>query len=492
MQDSKLIEALKSLQARELTAFLEYVCSDYFNKHQQIRTLALYLARFAPEYEHSTKLDKEAIFEHIYPQMPYDDGSLHSLFSKLLRLLYEFMSHRQWEQDRWVREVYLLQQLRRRKITDKHQTNPLRHLHQIEQSEQKKPETEQTLWHWGKYLYHREMDAAFIAAGGRSQDTHLQAKNDHLDAAYFVEKLKIACDMLSRSVVTQSNYEPTFLPNLLTYLDTHQNENLSQHFAVQIYRCILDTVRDSEQIGYYWQLKSLLLRHYAQFSKDEAMNIYGYALNYCIRKINGGQTAFFQEVWEHYQLLVETKIIYINGYLPHWEYKQIVTTALRLGKNAWAQEFVERYRMDLEPDMQYNAYGYNIASIHYANKNYRAALLALHDVKFADTTYELGSRILQVKAYYELNEVEPLRSLIEAFLVYVRRSKDISAYRKEANTLFLRLTRKLFQLKEQKRFQYTNPNKLREKLRAFQLEVEGATPVANKDWIQAELQKLLF
>lgn len=484
MEDSKLIEALRKLSSRELTRFGEFVHSPYFNKHQQINELCDYLLKLAPDFKHSFRLEKERIFAHLYPQKAYNDAFLHSLFSKLLGLLYDFLTQESWAGEARLQEIYLLRQLRKHKLAEKHIAGTIRRFPTLEAETPK----EKTLAYWEDYLFHNELDLEFLSAGGRTDNPHLQLKNDALDLAFLTEKLRIACDMLSRNRVAQVSYTPTFLTELQTRLALPEQAHFLQIPVVAIYVCILQTLQNPTEVAYYQQLRQLLETHHTEFCKDQIMDMYGYALNYCIYKINQGQIGYFQDVWEIYLLLVERRYIYIRNYLPAWEYKNIITAGLRLGKFADAIAFAERYRGELEPDIRDTAYSYSIAAIHYSHQDYKKALLALQDVEFVDATYYLGARIIQLKSYYELNETEALYSLIDTFMIYLRRSKEISAYRKEANMNFVRLTRKIYQLKEE--LLYKKHSALTAKIQHLAQEVETLQPLANKDWLLVIIQKI--
>lgn len=482
MQDSKLIEVLRTLNSRELTRFSEYVHSPYYNKHQQLQQLCVYLLKLAPDFDSESKLDKYRIYTYLYPKGSYDDAMLHSLFSKLLRLLYDFLATEFWQEERRMQEVLLLRQLRHRKVAEKHVVSATRRFGTLEAPNSK----ERALLYWEDFLFHRELDLEFLGRGGRTYNEHLQAKNDALDLCYIAEKFKIACDMVSRSVVTQAHYTPSLLAEIQGYVA--QQPHLIELPILAIYWCIYQTLTEPQQNSHYERLKGLLRQHHSQFCNEEAMDMYGYALNYCIRKINQGQIEFYEEIWTHYQLLVDAKIIYLGDYLPPWEYKNIVTTALRLGKYDWAKQFVEKYRADLPPDIRENAYRYNLASIYYAVRDYEKALRTLHDVEFTDATYHLGAKIIQLKSYYELHEGDALRSLIDAFQVYLRRSKEISEYRKDANAQFLRLTKKIYQYREQ--ILFAPRERSQAKFDALLTEVNTAEPLANKDWLLQILQEL--
>ena len=97
MKNSKLIQLLGTLTSRELTRFEEYVHSPFFNKHQELKKLSTYLVKQGPEFKTERKLEKERIYKHLYGNVPYNDNMFYSLFSKLLKLLHEFLIHLEWQ-----------------------------------------------------------------------------------------------------------------------------------------------------------------------------------------------------------------------------------------------------------------------------------------------------------------------------------------------------------------------------------------------------------
>jgi len=73
-----------------------------------------------------------------------------------------------------------------------------------------------------------------------------------------------------------------------------------------------------------------------------------------------------------------------------------------------------------------DALHFNLAEVNYATKNFEAAQDHLLKVSYSDLNYYLGARILLAKIYYELNDEEPLLSLISAFTIFLKRNKDLS------------------------------------------------------------------
>ncbi len=477
MEDSKLIAVLKTLSNKELSRFGEYLHSPYFNKNEQLIILFDYLKRFAPDFADARLISRRYIFEYVFGDKIYDELFLNNILSRVLKLLLAFLAQQEYDSKPQTQELYVLKQLRQRKLPDKHVNTSLKKF------DSQRVAAEFLLDSWDNFLLHRELDLQFLSKGGRVYNEHLQLKNEQLDVLFIGEKLKIACDMLSRNIVAKVNYNPTFLVEIQQLLSQTDSNNLAQQPLIAIYYGILNTLQNPENEVDYTNLCATLYAYYSQFGKEELMDMYGYLLNYCIRKINGGKTQFYEDIWKHYLFLVAQRIVYINNFLPAWEYKNIITAALRLQKYKEAEAFAEQYKPDLPDDMRENAYNYNLAAIYYSQKQYKKALLMLHNVEFSDTTYHLGAKIIQIKSYYELHETDALYSLVDAFAIYLRRNKQISDYIKQANQHFLRFVKKLYQLKEQKLF--SPKTAIQTQLLSLHKELQNTSPLANKDWLLA-------
>jgi len=476
MKDSKLIAVLQTLSTKELNRFGEYLQSPYFNKNETLSILFEYLKRLAPNFSDTHLISRAYIFEYLYGSRLYDELFLNNILSRLLRLLLEFLAQEEYNNKPQTQELQILKQLRQRKLSDKHINSTLKKF-----DNNRSPAMEFLFHCWDNFLLHRELDLQFLSKGGRVYNEHLQLKNHQLDVLFIGEKLKIACDMLSRNIVAKVNYNPTFLVEIQQLFARQTEHPLLQEPLIAIYYGILTTIQNPSDENNYLILCDVLYQHYQQFAKEELMDMYGYLLNYCIRQINEGKIKFYEDIWKHYLFLVEKRIIYINNLLPAWEYKNIVTTALRLKKYQEAEAFANQYKSDLPEDIRDNAYNYNLAAIYYGQKQYKKALLMLHNVEFSDATYHLGAKIIQIKSYYELNETDALYSLTDSFSMYLRRNKLISDYIKQANSHFLRFVKKLYQHKEQKLL--NSKTNLQKPLAALMIELENTRPIANKDWL---------
>lgn len=480
MQNTKLIDLLKVLNSRELQRFEEYVHSPFFNKHEATQRLCKHLLSLSPSFEHKRKLEKEYLFKLLYPNVDYEYIRLHRTFAQLLGLLKDFLVQLQQEKDKSHHQVLLLEQLRQRKA-EKQLPIAIRRFKTLSN---KKQEHQQGFYN--KYLYYNELDLQFIEKGAHAYDENLQLKSDSLDLFFMLEKLKIACDMASRNVVVKADYQCALLNDILNYVAEHKD---TLPPIILIYESILQmrTGRAEDEEVHYKNMISLLRENRDRFTKMEVMDIYGYALNFSIQQINKGKSDYYQEVFLHYKYLVDEKIILINNHLQVFEYINIATSGMRVQAYAWVEQFIHNYKQYVPAADREKAYNYNLASLFYQTKAYEKALQTLHNVEFTRPNFYIQVKLIQLKCYYELDEGEALQSLLSTFSNYLHR-KNVSEYWKLANLNTIKITKKLYQLKEKRSFlskkQYL---RLYEQTQSL---IETLQPLSNKVWLEEVLNTL--
>jgi len=470
MKNTKLLLLLKTLRTREKTRFKEYVHSPFFNKNKKIIRLLELILIHAPDYNHDDLL-KQNVYPHIFPNKKYDEIKLNNIISDLLQLLYDYFSITHFSNQKVLQKGFLLKELLEKDSSHHFEKNVRRY----RQLQNQQPHRSYQFYENEKILYF-QLDQFIQTKIKRKYDENLQLANDNLDLSYFISKFRMACNMISRNTVINANYQCQYLDELLVLF--FEKKELQEVPALKVYHKTMQMLQGGGEEKYYFELKQLLDEHISVFPKEEIFTLYQYALNFSIKKINSGKDSFYREILELYKVLLSEKIILHNNTLSQWMYKNIVTTAIRLKEFQWTEKFINEYKSLLPPDEQDNAYAYNLAVWYHAQNDYRNALFQLQDVEFTDTSYHLGAKIIQLKSYYELDEEEAFYALVEAFKKYNYRSKDLSDYRKKANDNFLKIAKKVFQIKIRRDKNFPQKKKNVDDLLS---EVE---PIANKGWLE--------
>ena len=437
------------------------------------------ILRYAPDYE-DIRLEKQTMYRYIFGEGQYQDLQLNNVISDLLQLAYRFLANLQLEERELLLKNFTLENLLERG----HTTLAKRLGDSFAQKLEKTTEKNATYFYY-EYLFHDKMVRHHLSTKMRAADVHLQAKNDSFDLYYLCNKLRMACDMLSRQNTTGTLYQCHFLEEVLLH---YQNNflNCRQNPAFNIYYQLLLLIQEKKE-EQYRKLKSYIPKHLHLFPKAELRIIYLYLQNYCIFQINSGKSRYYRELRELYELLLEEGILFQNGFLQQWTYKNIVTVGIRLAEYDWTESIIHQYKSKLKESERPNALAYNLAALYYARKQYKKALRQLHDVTFTDQAYHLGAKIIQLKSYFELNETEALHSLLEAFKKYILRNKGLAPYHKQANANFLRLVKKLYKLKSSRKRKTGKYIKAQvKKLNSLLAETQ---PIANKDWLLEKMEE---
>ncbi|HIF14132.1 MAG TPA: hypothetical protein EYQ86_01860 [Bacteroidetes bacterium] len=153
------------------------------------------------------------------------------------------------------------------------------------------------------------------------------------------------------------------------------------------------------------------------------------------------------ELFNLYKHILVRGLLIENGQLSQWTYMNIATLGQRLNKFDWTKSFLDEYKPLLNEDHQDNAFTYNSAALHFSMKEYKKALQLLHQVEFVDATYNLGTKSILLKTYYEILDVEPFPHLVKSFQTYVRTNKIMSKNQKDIYFNMIKYTRLLFDLK---------------------------------------------
>jgi hypothetical protein len=478
MNNSKLVQVLKSFSPKELQKWAAYVQSPFFNTNKKVLPLLNYLLKKIPLNDNSS-LEKKVIFKQVYSSRCYDENYLRKQFSILFQLLKGYLAQVNWQTSELNRELALLQSLEKRQLDSMYQIHEQALLKNI--NNQNRPNGDRFYF---QYQLHKSADNFFSKKQKRQFDTALQEKVNNLDAFYLIEKLKGSCEMLNRKKIVAGNYEWHLVDEILQFLN--QENPLSEIPMIKIYLQIFKTLQDETNENNFNILTSLLEKHQMNFPQEEAVAMYRYAQNFCIRKINQGQTEYFRKLFGLFQTQLVSKINLPNGVISADDYKNIVTVGLRIKEATWVKEFIFNYKAALSSKVRENVFNYNLASFYFGTKDYDAAIQLLSTVQYTDIYYEISGKIILAKIYFIIEETSSLNYFIDAFKLSLKRNKKIAAqYRTSINNF-------LIQLKKVTRFRadknYLDKKNRNKKHQQLKQRIETITPIIERNWLLQNLE----
>ncbi len=478
MYSSKLFLWLDSLSKTEKSRFRDFVISPFFNKNDDTRR---FLAILYNDIER--KLTKEQVFHSLFPGKPYDASKITDQVYYLTRLAEQFLSLQKFTSDPIQQNINLLAETLERGI----EKMALSTSNLIEEQLQKITFRDRE-YYYKEFLFQTELDKFYVGKEKIKQDESLQKKTDSLDLFYISAKLRDCCEMLNRNQIMQSAYQ---IP-MLGYIEKYVEENLSdfkKYPAIGIYYHILLMLESPDAEEHFFELKGLLASHHALFPENELRDMYNYARNYCIRKINAGNNAFYRPLFEISKSLVESGLILTDAIITQRDYKNIVSMSLRLGEFDWTLHFINEYKSKLSTEHRQNAYVYNLANYYFETKEYSKSVKLLRDVEFTDVYYNLDAKTMLLKIYYERDEDEAFLALAAAFKNYLTRNKLINEQTYLNYNNLLTCTKKAYYLKN--RLPYQRGKDFGKKVKELKTKVETAKNIVNSKWVVGEIEKLV-
>ncbi len=479
MIGSKLLEILKTFSSKEVRRFNEYVSSPFINKNEKISTLLAIISEKHPKLD-SKELLKEKLFPLIYPKESFSDQKMRDLMSYLTKMAEDFIAYSNFINNEFSTKLYLLRALRERELFKEFPGIQK----SIQQTLKKQKVNRDSKLYLNQYQVNYEMYQYILQTEeGIDQDMSLQGVLNNLDKFYLFTKLKMSSDLFAQSVLYGKSFNSKLLDHLLEYLKDNLSGYEDTPAIVIYYHILLMNVEQKEE--HYQKLKAILSQYEHLFSKQEKQIFYANLQNYCAHQLNLGNTQYLQEQYDIYIHQLNEGILFEEQYIPTNAFNNIVNAGLRLGKSEWTLNFIDDYKEKVPKKHRESNYIFNMAKVHYVSKNYSEVLQLLQQVEFTDVYYNLGAKSFLARTYYEIDEIDPLASLLNAFAIYLKRNKKLSKSRLNTHTNFIKYIRKLINLKN-KRFKSDD---IGDTAKALYKEIDGAEEVVNKAWLLAKTKE---
>ncbi len=473
MQNSKLYSILYNFDKYEQNRLKKFLSSPYFNRNEALVLLFDLLISHINE-KSQTDLEKINLWNKIYLGESYDDVLFRKNCSDLLKLVEDFLAQQIFEENPIHQATYLIEAVAKKKL-EKLYNSTMKTARRL---------TEQQLYRTATYyLSQYQVEKNYFDLLGlehnRTSKKNEEAVLNNLDRFFIAEKLRFACSVLSQKILVSHEYTLLFMDEIAAQIERIGFEDVP---PISVYYQIYLTYVEAENTAHYFKLMATLEKFGDLFPRNEAEFIYQAALNYCVKKLNQGSQQFLEEYFNVFVILLEKQLLLTDGELSPWHFRNIVVIALRLGKFQWTEEFINRYKAYLPESMRENAVSFNLAQLFFYQKKYDQVISTLQTIEYEDFTYNLNSKAFLLMTYYEMDEVEPLYSLMDSFRTYLNRHKDFSAAKRIHYTNLIKFTKHLTKIIPGDKIAI-------EKLKKEVLEAEPKG-IASMNWLKEKIAEL--
>ncbi len=439
MFSEKLFSLLQTLSKVECNRFRKYLLSPYLNDQPDVLLLFDIADKVLRDGTFTT-LERTQVWQKLYPNKPYNDTHLRRLSSELSQMALRFLSA-EARNENPLAEALDLQRLLEKPELKKHLSGIERNITRLLEE----VPGQSTEFYLAKFNLHNNIvnkTSKHLSVSGYAEK--LASADFYLECFYLTQKLELYIGWLlyQGSRVSEKSLE---LPDgFWVHLENERFESVP---LLTVYSQVVNCLLEPEIESHFKILLESLESQSEHLSKTDLRKCYFIAQNYCALKINQGKREYYLEMFQIFKNIIQKGILLEGEILSEGIFKNIVTVGLGVGEYNWIEHFIEEHTPYLPSSIRENARIFNLSYLYFHQKRYSSVLELLGNVEYNNVVYLLGSKLILIQTYYELNETFAMESLIDSFRIFIRRNKVMSKNLKREYGNYLNFVKKLMDMK---------------------------------------------
>ena len=478
MQDSKFFKWIRLLPTQEQNDFLRFVEHAGGKNRQELSGL---LSLFLEEIVRGKGLEREVFYKKWRPGAVFDANYLRKRMTRLQELLDTFLASQELALSQANEIVFLVKALERRgwsQLIENERRDAFKTL-------QSDPIDEQYFWQ------QLQLENAYLnlklSAVRDVEGPSLQVPMNLAEELYLVQALRYACAARNLDRVVGRSHDYGLLPHLLPYIA--QRIDTFNPLIRILYRVYVMFEANSSS-AHFDTFLAELGQYAGTFTVSIQRELYQYAINHCISRLNIGEQEYAPRLGKLYQDTLENGVLLRNQCIGGDELKNMVALSARLGQIEVAENLLARYAPLLAPDADPAVESYCMVVILYHKREFGAVRRASETVLLhtRDPFYEIDVRIYRWRSSYELKEYGDAESDYDAFRMFLRRVKSLGEERITRYKGYMQFFRRLWRIMADP----TDPAAQKKALEALGTELDAATDgVADVAWLKEKIAQAL-
>jgi hypothetical protein len=461
--------------------FEKFISSPYFNRGRNYIPFFNQLKKFYPRFD-DKRMTSEYVYSKVYAGKKYNKQVLWNMTSSMLAMCEDFLMYVSLRRDKFERERQVAGEFLERRLSSYYKKK----LNEMESALdsvgigaayfRQKAELED-----GRMAYH------FIEDTQQFLPELVDKKGNYVILHFMREISDIIGSLRTSKSMYNKSYDASipykFVTNLM--LDKIVEHAYSTKFK---YAAVLDIYYETIMLSleyqnkkHFFRLKELFEQNHHLFTKEEKHLITAELTNYCVQKMNEGDSSLRQANFELDKFKLKQEIVLISRILPKVTFMQILGNALFLKEFEWAEKYIEEYAPKLKPSYQKPTKVLCYAHLYYVQKDYGKVLEHLSKVEFMDALDKIYVKTLYIRTYFEMKEFETLLSFLETTRHFYEKNPYVSDTLRSNNIKFVNcMSRILSAMESSDDFEL-------EQIRKF---VKNDKTVANGEWIAEKIGEI--
>lgn len=449
MEKSKINRLIKTFSKTEKKEFIKFLKSPFHNSNKNLIKLFILLEKCAEEKKGG--FDNEFIYMNLFPGKKFDYSRLRVLSSELLEKAENFISVNNFCSDKAETKLYLLKELKNRKLDSLYRTN----FREAEQFLNDFKQIDQNYFLNCYKLYHQYTDY-LVSVDEQNYSTNIVIKSgENLLVFFLTGFLNIAHELKIHEETFNIRFDSNIISDAVDSIDftsiirKMEKRKYAYADAVKIYHLMFLAYIKPENDKLYFELKKLIKNTLHSINEDEKFNLYIILESICVTKLSHGKRDFYKELLSIYKDMINNRIYLASGsdYFQLILFRNMFYTALLMKDFEWCRDFIEKYSELLHPEHRDDTYNFAVAHLHFEKMDYEEALKAIYKVNHDFFVFKFDARIVMLKIFFETERYEQALSLIDSFAHYLTGNSKVPPLDKERFGNFLKHVKNIIRIK---------------------------------------------
>jgi hypothetical protein len=431
MKERKLEYFLRMMPQSDIDAFSDRLDSS---SRKRFRILGFLLTLIL-----SGMRDNEQIYARIYPKKCYTEKQMRNLRSALFAKLTDFLCEK--ELNLSLKKELLLPQAMNRLGTTRYFPSVMQ---KLESGGKQACKSVRQL----EYLADLKFESLkYQNSFGGNKSYDLPEVIDRYEEAFAARTLYFALanhSYRNRMKASGPNHS-TLLPAVLRQIEQGA---FAGSLMVQIYYSLFQLQKYPENPVFFEQVKSTLSHSGQLFAKADVKEIYRLALNHCASAVNRGMSIYLKEYFHLCAEMLDRDLFVEDGRISPWQFKSLVTIAIRLGHFQWTRDFMRDYAALMTDRYSRNCLNYCHGLLAFYRADFTRAEALMNDVLqgIDDPFLGIDARSYLLRIYYETDDESGMDAMCTSFRLFLRRHRKIDEKRLKNHLEFIRFFRRLVSL----------------------------------------------
>jgi hypothetical protein len=449
MKNSKINRLIKTFTKPEEREFLKFLKSPYHNTNKNLINLFLTLQKSSKEK--SLSPDNESVYNKLFPGRKYDYSRLRVLSSELLQKAEQFLSVNKFLTDKAETKLYLLNELKNRKLDAHYRTN----FREAENYLSTSDKIDQSYF-LNRYKLYNQYTDYLVSIDEQGNSTSIVLRSgENLLAFFLTGFLNIAHELKIHEETFNFRFDSSLVSAAADSIDFNfiirkmEQRNYPYAGIVKIYHLMFLAYVNPENDKLYYRLKKLIYDSLNSFNDNEKFNLYIILESICVTKLSYGKRDFYKELLILYKDMIVNSIYLASGsdYFQLNLFRNMFYTALLMKDFDWCRDFIENFSSMLHPDYREDMYNFALAHLNFEKQNYVKALSAIYKVNHDFFVFKYDARIVMLKIFFETSQYEQALSMIDSFSHYLNKNKKVPPLDKERFGNFLKYVKNLIKIR---------------------------------------------